>query len=503
MRCLSVQRIIINNYSSALNNSKVVEEKPKKRVAAYCRVSSKMEEQQLSFETQRQVYTDKINNNPDWELAGIYSDEGYTGTLTELRSGFQSMMADCESGNIDIVITKSISRFSRNTLDALENIYKLRDIGVRVIFEKENIDTEKPYSDMLLSVLAAFAQEESRSLSENLKWGIRKRYENGQNLWRPMYGYCRKGDEKYIVFEPEAKYVRQVFDMYESGIGTLDIARYMNSKGVKTPTGANEWTFSTVQKILASEQYVGDMILQKKYTLDHISHKEVLNNGVDVPMYYIKDHHTPIISREQYERCIKIREMKCCFVKGDRSQGNHARYPYGDKLLYCPRCGKALTPRRTYFAKGECSSYRCEGCGACRDFVIEKSTISNSILKAYNEMTNDKIMTAPDGEQAKIFITMKERYPSFDDVEFVLLDKLINRIVIGKHSCDLSITSGEACDRYIDIFWKCGLKTRIYTDTYERHSDPNRLVSILNERANNKGVSWDHLFDVPSRKKKK
>ena len=218
----------------------------KRRVAAYCRVSSELEAQEVSFEMQVRVYTEKILANPGWELAGIYADEGVTGTSAAKRTRFMQMIADCEAGKIDCIITKSISRFARNTLECLGFIRKLQKIGVQILFEKEGIDTGSSYSEMILTILAAFSQEESRSISENVKWGIRKRYEDGIDRWAKIYGYAAVGEETYRIVKEEAGVIRRIFWSCEHGESTGQIADKLNLEGIPAPGGGASWDYTVV-----------------------------------------------------------------------------------------------------------------------------------------------------------------------------------------------------------------------------------------------------------------
>ena len=210
------------------------------RVAAYCRVSYKSEEQETSYAMQVSVYTQMINSTPGWTLAGIYADFGISGTQANRRPNFLRMIEDCEAGLIDIIICKSLSRFSRNALDTVAYIRKLKELGVRLIFEKENIDTADAKSEMLLTVFAAFAQEESRSLSENVKWGKRKRFENGHELLIPVYGYRKNAEgTNYEPVPEEAETVKKIFDLYEHGVSVPKIVDELLKSGVKPPAFKN------------------------------------------------------------------------------------------------------------------------------------------------------------------------------------------------------------------------------------------------------------------------
>lgn len=313
----------------------------KLRVAAYCRVSTDSDEQENSFETQVEVYENKIRGNSAWVYAGVYADEGISGTRASKRPGFQKMIRDAEDGKIDRILTKSISRFARNTLDCIGYVRHLKEVGTTILFEKENIDTGSAYSEMLLTVLAAFAQEESRSISANITWGVRKRFENGQERWAKMFGYRKDFDtgETYIIVEEEAEVVRLIFELYEKGMTTTATGKELEKREIPTPSGGNVWNAALVRSILVNEKYCGDLILQKYVTTDHLTHTFVKNDGEDAPMYYIKDHHKAIVSREQFNRVQKILDCRNKKVNG------YDTYPLGDKLR-CPYCGKPMIQRK-------------------------------------------------------------------------------------------------------------------------------------------------------------
>ena len=235
--------------------------KKKERVAVYARVSTALESQELSLESQKAAYQKKVNEAPNMALVNMYADEGITGTSARKRTQFLKMISDAETGKFDTIMTKSISRFARNTVECLQYVRKLKALGVTILFEKEGIDTSTSMSEMLLTILAAFAQEESRSISENLKWGIRKRYEMGKGRWSRLYGYDQDENKNVIVNPEEAEVVRMIFDQYRHGMSITDITEELNASGIQSPRGTS-WSASTVQNMLQSEKYVGDMLLQ-------------------------------------------------------------------------------------------------------------------------------------------------------------------------------------------------------------------------------------------------
>ena len=341
--------ILINNGAADCSPTKpqTTVIKPVKReqgvikVAAYCRVSTDMELQQNSLDTQIEAYTRIINEHPGWELSGIYADKGITGTMVRRRTEFLRMIEDAKAGKINYILAKSISRFSRNTVDAIEYIRLLKNLGVSVYFEKEHLDTGSTASELILTILAAAAQEEILTISTNLKMGRRMRAEAGMAAWTPTYGYRLKKThtgnkyedkeaERWIIHEKEAKVVRRIFQEFIEGWSTTEISQHLNDDGVPTARGYGKWASMTLSRIINNEKYLGDVLAQKYYIKDPIQHIMVRNKGI-ITQYYIKDHHPAIIDRQTGETVKKIAALR------DNHNGT-TQYPfYG--LLKCPICG--------------------------------------------------------------------------------------------------------------------------------------------------------------------
>lgn len=452
--------------------------KPKLRVCAYCRVSTKSEEQLTSYETQVAVYTEKISSEPGWEFAGIYADRGTSATMMARRKEFLRMLEDCEKGLIDCVICKSLSRFARNTLDALNCIKKLRDLGVRLILEKEGIDTDMISSEILLSVFAAFAQEESHSHSENVRWGKRKRLQNGEPLLIRCYGYRKNEANDNIEIVPrEAEAVRLIFDLYEHGISVPEITRILYEKGYTRPDGKDKvWDHSRIHYMIANEKYVGDIIAQKYYVKDYITHRSRLNNGA-LPSVYIKNHHEPIISRKQFERCNVILELK--------KRTAPLQYPYAE-FFRCPYCGHVLRQRKLLIQNCY-AHFCCEGEGACREFAIPSQEVEKAILKAYesldlkevNRIINSK--NTDRAENAELLLQVKEKYPAFSKLDYWWLDDLVESISFGLHSHTASeLKNGGIDDRTVSVHWKCGIITTLSSGVLRDSQDPRHKAELWN-----------------------
>lgn len=306
----------------------------KLRVAAYARVSTDNEEQLTSYTAQVDYYTKLIQSNPEYEYAGLYADEGISATSTAKREGFKKMIADAMDGKIDKILTKSVSRFARNTVDSLTTIRKLKDKGVGVYFEKENIDTLDSKGELLLTLMSSLAQEESRSISQNTTWGQRKRFADGKVTmpFSHFLGYDRGEDGKPVVNEAEAEVVKLIYRLYLDGKSAAAIARYLMARGIPTPGGVEKWQTTTIDSILTNEKYRGDAVLQKKFTVDFLTKKMKKNEG-EVQQYYVRNSHPAIVSQEVFD---------LAQLERHRRADGHIRITTGSALsgkLFCADCG--------------------------------------------------------------------------------------------------------------------------------------------------------------------
>ena len=273
------------------------------RVAAYCRVSTDEEEQKTSYKAQIEYYTEKINKNPEWQMAGIFADEGISGTQAKKRPEFLKMIKMCRQGKIDMILTKSLSRFARNTLDSIDYIRELRTLGIAVVTEKEHINTLTEDSEMLITILSCFAQAESESISKNVSWGVRQSFKNGNvpMQYKKLLGYKKGADGNAEIVPDEAEIVEEIYRSYLNGASLNQIADVLNSKGLKTKGKNSPYRKEVILRILTNEKYIGDALLQKTYITDCITKKSRKNNG-ELPMYLVKNHHDPIISRADFNR---------------------------------------------------------------------------------------------------------------------------------------------------------------------------------------------------------
>ena len=310
-----------------------IDQQKKRKVAGYARVSTDHDEQLTSYEAQLDYYTNLIKNHDDWEFAGMYSDEGITGTSTKKREGFQQMVADALAGKIDLIITKSVSRFARNTVDSLSTIRQLKEYGTEVFFEKENIWTFDSKGELLITIMSSLAQEESRSISENVTWGHRKRMADGKVslAYSNFLGYDKGEDGNLAVNHEQAKVIELIFGDFIAGLSCHAIAEKLTSMGIKTPRGKDKWSQTTVRGILTNEKYKGDALLQKTYTPDFLTKKQVPNHG-EVPQYYVENNHEAIIEPEVFDRVQDmIRQRGYC--------GGYSGVTIFSSRIRCGECG--------------------------------------------------------------------------------------------------------------------------------------------------------------------
>ena len=345
-------------------------------VGAYCRVSTNLDVQKASLETQMAAYEKIIRDHPGWVLAGIYADKGLSGTSVNHRTEFQRMIADAKAGRINYILVKSISRFSRNTVDLLQYIRDLKKIGVFVYFEKERIDTGKTDSEFMVSIFAAAAQEEIISLSNNMKVGRRMRFAQGETQWTHIYGYNRGWE----IVPEEAEVIRRIYDMYLSGSGLPEICDALSKDRIAVPTGEGRWASHTISCIIKNEKYKGACLMQKSYIKDPIRHEKVSNRDALVPQYFKRDHHAPIVAAEDWEAANLILTMK------DRKRGA-TQYPlYG--ILRCPVCGANMI--RFHYCKDDyfwtCGGHKDgvtrEERSGCPAFAIHESDLFHSLTDA-------------------------------------------------------------------------------------------------------------------------
>lgn len=337
---ISAQGIVIQPNRKA---SKSTASCTKLRVAAYCRVSTEEEEQQGSFEIQKEFYTAKINSTPEWQLAGIYADDGISGVHTKKRDGFNQMIQDCKKHKIDLILTKSISRFARNTVDSIQYVRMLKQFGVTVIFEKENINTSTMNSEMLLTVLSAFAQAESESISQNISRGKRMGFSHGRFSfpYAQMLGYRKGADGQPEIIPEHAELIRMIYTSYLHGDSLQTIKGKVEAGGYKTVRGNTTWSTQALLRILQNEKYCGDVLLQKTFTDNVLTGGPKKNTG-QLPQYYIENNHEGIVTKQMYREVqaeIARRNSKSCANRRKQKRGRYnSKYALSERL-YCGECG--------------------------------------------------------------------------------------------------------------------------------------------------------------------
>lgn len=364
----------------------------KRRTAGYARVSTDKDEQFTSYEAQIDYYTSFIKNHSDWEFVKVYTDEGISGLNTKKRDGFNEMISDALAGKIDLIITKSVSRFARNTVDSLVTIRKLKDKGVEVYFEKENIWTFDSKGELLLTIMSSLVQEESRSISENVTWGQRKRFSDGTASlpYKHFLGYERgenKGDPP-VVNEEQAKLLRRIYHLFMSGKTTGGIARILTAENIPTPSGKQLWQPTTIESILKNEKYKGAARLQKKFTVDFLSKKMKINEG-EVPQYYIENSHEAIIDPMEWEAVQN--EFKRRKSIGRAYSGKSV---FGAKIV-CGDCG-GFCGSKTWHSTDKYKTviWQCnrkfKDNTCCKTPHITEDEIKARFLKVYNGLISDK-----------------------------------------------------------------------------------------------------------------
>lgn len=368
----------------------------KLRVAAYCRVSTDDEEQLTSYEAQVDHYSSYIKKNSEWEFAGIYADEAISGTNTKKRTDFNRLIDDCMAGKIDYIITKSVSRFARNTLDCLEYTRKLKEKNIPVFFEKENIISTDSKGELMLTIIASIAQEESRSTSANVKMGFAYRFQRGEmqiNHNRFM-GYTKDENKKLVIVPEEAEIVKRIYREYLEGASLLEIGRGLEADEILTAANKPRWRPETIKKILQNEKYIGDALLQKTYTVDFLTKKRVVNNG-HVPQYYLEGCHEAIIPRELYMQVQEelVRRANLKTGKDGSKRVYSSKYALSS-IVFCGECGDIY--RRVHWNnRGKKSVvWRCVGRledkdSHCGSPTIHEEDLQDAVLKAINQVITD------------------------------------------------------------------------------------------------------------------
>ena len=497
---MEVQRIPKRTVSVIEPQKSILVDKEKyhqKRVAAYCRVSTDSEEQLTSYQNQMRVYTEMIAANKDWEFAGLYADEGISGTRADKRPEFQRMIRDCQNGKIDYIITKSVSRFARNTVECLEYVRSLKAQGIGIFFEEQNIDTLKNESELYLVIYAGFAQSESESISKHITWTYRKKFEEGKVSfqYKNFLGYRKGTDNQPEIVPEEAAIVERIYEMFLAGQPVKVIAQTLQAEKIEIPGKNLSFSKNMIMNILRNEKYCGDCILQKTVTVDCISKTRKVNQG-EAPMYIVENNHPAIISREVFNRAQEeLIRRQALRAKSDKTSitatGKYSKYALTE-VLQCAECGSRYR-RVTWTAHGRkkivwrCISRLDYGTKHCKDSItVEEEALHGAVVRALNrfhtedESTYLALMKATIGEAIGINGGSEE------------IDLLTRRIdTLNKRMLDLvneTVAAGKDVESSEDEFK--GISDQI--------EQLNRRIAAIQENVHKDGSRQARLEEIQS-----
>jgi len=471
----------------------------KKRVAAYCRVSTDSEEQLNSYEAQKSYYTQKIEESSDWEMAEIYADEGISGTSMKKRTEFKKMITACKRGHIDLIITKSLSRFARNTVDCLETVRLLKANGIGVYFEKENINTLTESSEFLITLFSGFAQAESESLSKNVAWGWRKSAEAGNVYfqYKRMLGYRKGTDGQPEIVPEEAKIIRRIYRRYLAGCSLGQIKQELEQDNIPTAQKVERWSSAVIHNILTNEKYMGDALLQKTYITDCIT-KKVKKNMGERPMYYVENNHPAIIPRETFDQVQKEMTRRSSKRKVLQKSGKTELGKYSGKyalteLLVCGECGSPYK-RVTWARNGKkrivwrCVSRLEFGTKYCHNSpTLDESRLHNAILAAMNEYAAIRQEVCPD-----VLAMVEEAKRAMSQAGAMLLE-------LKKRMDEVSQEQSDVLDRLLANMADAELNARMKALTDEKEALKAQILKVqqkevsMAEQAAKRQQMWDSL----------
>lgn len=471
----------------------------KKRVAAYCRVSTDSEEQLNSYEAQKSYYTQKIEESSDWEMAEIYADEGISGTSMKKRTEFKKMITACKRGHIDLIITKSLSRFARNTVDCLETVRLLKANGIGVYFEKENINTLTESSEFLITLFSGFAQAESESLSKNVAWGWRKSAEAGNVYfqYKRMLGYRKGTDGQPEIVPEEAKIIRRIYRRYLAGCSLGQIKQELEQDNIPTAQKVERWSSAVIHNILTNEKYMGDALLQKTYITDCIT-KKVKKNMGERPMYYVENNHPAIIPRETFDQVQKEMTRRSSKRKVLQKSGKTELGKYSGKyalteLLVCGECGSPYK-RVTWARNGKkrivwrCVSRLEFGTKYCHNSpTLDESRLHNAILAAMNEYAAIRQEVCPD-----VLAMVEEAKRAMSQAGAMLLE-------LKKRMDEVSQEQSDVLDRLLANMADAELNARMKALTDEKEALKVQILKVqqkevsMAEQAAKRQQMWDSL----------
>lgn len=471
----------------------------KKRVAAYCRVSTDSEEQLNSYEAQKSYYTQKIEESSDWEMAEIYADEGISGTSMKKRTEFKKMITACKRGHIDLIITKSLSRFARNTVDCLETVRLLKANGIGVYFEKENINTLTESSEFLITLFSGFAQAESESLSKNIAWGKQKSAEAGKVdfQYKKMLGYRKGVDGQPEIVPEEAEIIRRIYRRYLAGCSLGQIKQELEQDNIPTAQKVERWSSAVIHNILTNEKYMGDALLQKTYITDCIT-KKVKKNMGERPMYYVENNHPAIIPRETFDQVQKEMTRRSSKRKVLQKSGKTELGKYSGKyalteLLVCGECGSPYK-RVTWARNGKkrivwrCVSRLEFGTKYCHNSpTLDESRLHNAILAAMNEYAAIRQEVCPD-----VLAMVEEAKRAMSQAGAMLLE-------LKKRMDAVSQEQSDVLDRLLANMADAELNARMKALTDEKEALKAQILKVqqkevsMAEQAAKRQQMWDSL----------
>ena len=484
----------ISRFTSAPIN-----EQRKRRVAGYARVSTDSEEQFTSYEAQVDYYTNYIKSRDDWEFVKVYTDEGISGTNTKKREGFKNMIKDALDEKIDLIITKSVSRFARNTVDSLTTVRQLKEKGIEIYFEKENIWTLDSKGELLITIMSSLAQEESRSISENVTWGQRKRFADGKVCvpFKHFLGYDRGQDGNLVLNEKEAVIVRRIFSMFLQGMTPYGIASQLTADGILSPGKKEKWNATTVKRMLSNEKYKGDALLQKSYTVDFLTKKKKVNEG-EIPQYYVENNHEAIIEPAVFE--MVQRELERRQPGHNRHSGVHM---FSGKIK-CGECGswygsKVWHSNSKYRRMIWQCNHKFNKDEKCKTPHLDEETIKTFFISAVNKLLSEKEEIFENFQLLKdtVFDTTdleKEQTELQSEIE-VIAEMIQKAISDNAH---FALNQEEYQERYNGLADRFDLAKARHTAVTEEIADKKTRLGTMNDFLNSLRKQEDLIteFDV-------
>ena len=451
----------------------------KRRTAGYARVSTDSEEQQTSYEAQVDYYTNYIKSREDWEFVEVYTDEGISATNTKHREGFKRMIADALAGKIDLIVTKSVSRFARNTVDSLTTVRKLKEKGIEIFFEKENIWTLDSKGELLITIMSSLAQEESRSISENCTWGQRKRFADGKVTvpFSRFLGYDRGEDGSLILNPQEAVIIERIYAMFLQGASAFGIAQALTADGIPSPGGKPKWNAGAVSSILQNEKYKGDALLQKSYTVDFLTKRKKVNEG-EIPQYYVEGNHEAIIQPDVFEMVQREMERRS-------HTHNHSGVHIFSGRVKCGQCGSWFGSKVWHSTdKYRCTIWQCnhkyDGGKKCDTPHFTEDELRQAFVSAVNKLIPDtsRLITGfADIKDTVLDTTALEAERDELQRELQMVSELMQQCIFENAHVALDQTEYQKrYDGLADRFDKC--KSRLETVTEQISDKQTRQATI-------------------------